>query len=202
MYETKQRRTALVIPVHEAMPFIQAFRSKHIPTPAAAMPPHVTLRGPFVPCEAIDGRLHDALVRSFASRTQFQFTLQTTGRFEQTGVLYLRPEPERAFQASRCGVEKQFPDAPPDFSPSRKMHVTVARCHSEEMDKVERAFCRERGGSLPIRAVAREVCLYEKRDGAWHKRGSFGLAEIMSTPEVTIERDRLGNKRGAQVAPR
>jgi hypothetical protein len=71
------------------------------------------------------------------------------------------------------------------------MHVTIARCGVEEMDEMERLFRRECGSSLPIEAVAREVWLYEKLDGTWHKRRSYGLAEEVEAGPVV--------KRPAQV---
>ena len=54
-------------------------------------------------------------------------------------------------------------------------HVTLAR--TKNMDDVEKEFYLEHGSQLPIKAMAREVCLYEKRDGIWHKRYTFALAE-------------------------
>jgi hypothetical protein len=175
MYEIHQQRTVLVIPVFEAIPCIQPFRAEHIPTPAAALPPHVTIRGPFVPFEAIDDDLHNVLIEFFSSQSQFRFTLQTIGRFVEADVLYLIPEPELPFQALMRAVNSEFPDAPQDFFPHRRMHVTIARCGVEGMDELERAFYRECGGSLPIEAVAREVWLYEKYNGTWHKRCGFDL---------------------------
>lgn len=177
MYEIQQRRTALVVPVPEAEPRIQAFRARHIPTPAAKMPPHITVRGPFVPMERVDERLRSALAAFFASRPRFRFTLRKLGRFPATGVLYLVPEPDGAFHTLRRAVDARFPGAPPAFFPDPVMHLTVARCSVEEMEGVERAFYRECGGSLPIEATAREVCLFEKRDGVWHKRAAYALAD-------------------------
>ena len=177
MYEIRQRRTALVVPVPEAEPRIQAFRARHIPTPAAKMPPHITVRGPFIPMERVDERLRSALVAFFASRPQFRFTLGRLGRFPATGVLYLVPEPDEAFHALRRAIGAQFPEAPPGFLPNPVMHLTIARCSVEEMGEVERAFYRECSGSLPIEATAREVCLFEKRDGVWHNRAAYTLAD-------------------------
>ena len=51
MYEIKQNRTALVIPIWQAEPSLQPFREKYISTPAAIMPPHITIYGPFIPMQ-------------------------------------------------------------------------------------------------------------------------------------------------------
>ena len=176
MYEIHQQRTVLVIPVPEADPLIQSFRAKHIPTPAAAMPPHITVCGPFIPLEQVDERLQSALTAFFASQPQFQFTLQTVRRFPETGVLYLTPEPNEAFHSLRHVIQAHFPEAPSDFHPNRVMHLTLARCAIEDMDRIEGEFYQECGNGLPIEATAREVCLFEKREGAWHKHASFVLA--------------------------
>ncbi len=176
MFENPLQRTALVIPVYEAIPYIQSFRAAHTPTPAVSLPPHITIRGPFIPFETIDQGVHDKLERLFRSQPQFEFTLQKIGCFE-IGVLYLDPEPEFHFQALRLAVEKQFPEANSDFFSNRKMHVTIARCRPEEIASLESAFIHECGESLPITALAREVCLYEKHDGKWYKRDTFPLAD-------------------------
>ena len=181
MYENPQQRTALVVPVFEAVSSIQPFRAEHIPTAAVAIPPHVTIRSHFVPFEDIDGRLDNELVAFFGSRPRFRFTLERMGRFLEADVLYLDPEPEEPFQALMRSLNRTFPQAPPDPHPNRKMHVTIARCGVEGMDEMENRFLRECGSSLPIEAVAREVWLYEKLDGAWHKRKRFHLSEGIDT---------------------
>jgi 2'-5' RNA ligase len=175
MYEIKQQRTALVIPVLEAEPDIQAFRTEYIHTPAATMPPHITVYGPFIPMEQIDERLQNALTEFFASQPQFQFVLQRTGRFLEKDVLYLMPEPDKPFHTLRQAIQTEYPGAPKDFHPNRTMHLTIAQCRIKEIDEIEAAFFNQCRKNLPIKCTAKEIYLYEKHNGAWHKRLTFAL---------------------------
>jgi hypothetical protein len=76
VYEIAQQRTALVIPVFEENACIQAFRTKHIQTPAATMPPHITICGPFIPLEQIDEKMRRLLASFFASQEGFCFRFE------------------------------------------------------------------------------------------------------------------------------
>lgn len=168
-----QRRTSLVIPV--TAPEIQSFRSKHIQTPAALMPPHVSIRGPFFPMEQIDQALRQQLTDFFADHPAFEFTLGTLSRFPHAGVVYLAPEPDRPFQALRRAILEAFPEAPEDAFPHHVMHLTIAQSNTADLGAIEEAFTGDCGQCVPIVAPAKEVQLYEKAGGAWHLRESFAL---------------------------
>jgi hypothetical protein len=48
-----QQHTVLVTTMVDAIPSIQAFHTKHIPTLAAAMSPHISILYPFMPFEEV-----------------------------------------------------------------------------------------------------------------------------------------------------
>jgi len=76
----REAYTALCVPVLEAM-FLQPFRMQHISTPAASMPPHISLLGPFKAIEAIDHNVLQSLKEITDSCSRFRFILRKTGRF-------------------------------------------------------------------------------------------------------------------------
>lgn len=80
----------------------------------------------------------------------------------------LREQPE---------VGKALREKSPEIKPfiaDSILHVTLAR--AKKLDSIEKEFYLEYGNHLPVQATAREICLYEKRDNAWHKRNNFGLS--------------------------
>ena len=168
----RERFTALSIPVEEAY-FLQPFREQHILTPAAKKPPHVTVYSPFIEMEFVSEQVIQNLTDTIASFDQFSYTLKSTGHFSDIGVLYLSVEPSETFQALSQAIQKKFPDLKPLFS-EPILHVTLARV--KDINTVEKAFYQEYGDQLPIHAIGKEVCLYEKYENTWHKRKTFSLS--------------------------
>jgi len=166
--------TALSVPVTAAL-VLQPFRVQHISTPAATMPPHVSIFGPFMKMEMIDRAVLQALQETIDSFPQFSFSLHKTGRFSDIHVLYLEPDPAAPFLALHRAIRARFPELVPNFL-DPVMHLTVARVNDGELDQIEAEFYREYGNNLPVKATASEVGLYEKCDGAWHQRASLALA--------------------------
>lgn len=174
----RERFTALSIPVEEAF-FLQPFRERHIFTPAAKKMPHVTVYSPFKEMDLATGQVIQDLMEMFASFEQFTYTLKSTGRFSDIGVLYLTVSPSEPFQALSQSVQRKYPEIEP-FISDPILHVTLARV--KDMDTVEKEFYQAYGDRLPIQAIAKEVCLYEKLDNTWCKRESFALTAATSTP--------------------
>ena len=167
----REKFTALSIPVPEAF-FLQPFRERHIATPAAKKPPHVTVLSPFKAMEDVSEQVLRELTNLFNSRHQFNFTLKSTGCFTDIGVLYLLVEPANSFQELSQAIRQKYTEIEP-FISDPILHVTLAR--TKDMDSTEKEFYLEYGNQLPIQATAREVCLYEKCDNVWRKRNSFSL---------------------------
>ena len=172
----QQGITSLVIPVCEAESRIQVFRTEYLHTPGVTMPPHVTVHVPFKHTQEVDEGVLNDLGDLFASHVKFRFVLRKTGRFPSMGVLYLEPEPAAPFHNLSQAIRLRYPDAMPDFA-DPVMHLTLARCRSRELDKVEEAFYQACGDVLPIETTATEVCLFERCDNRWHKRALFALSE-------------------------
>lgn len=168
----REKFTALSIPVEEAY-FLQPFREQHISTPAAKKPPHVTVYSPFKAMEEVSDSTIQELAELFSSFKSFSFSLKNIGRFPDIGVLYLSVEPTEPFQELGHAIQAKYPDLEP-FISEPILHVTLARV--KDMDSVEKEFYLEYGNQLPIQAIAKEICLYEKYDNVWHKRNNFCLS--------------------------
>jgi 2'-5' RNA ligase superfamily len=137
----------------------------------------VTVLYPFVDPAAIDAVLEGELRALFSSTPAFSFRLAEARRFPE-GLLYLAPEPDRAFRELTNVVWHRFPGHPPyggafdDVIP----HLTVldcqppGSCDDTALDQAE----RELGPRLPIRASAREVWLMTG-DERWQLRRAFAL---------------------------
>jgi 2'-5' RNA ligase len=165
--------TSLIIPVSEAA-FLQPFRERYLHRPGVTMPPHITVPAPFKPLRehARDGYLRLSTI--CASFPAFAFRLERLARFDESGVLYLAPEPTEPFMALSEALSA--PDPPPLEKHARIVfHLTLARKQLPELDLLEAEFDRMYGAQLPIRATASEVSLYEKRGERWFKEASFAL---------------------------
>ena len=168
----REKFTALSIPVEEAF-FLQPFRERHISTPAAKKPPHVTVYSPFKAMEDVSEFIVQELTELFSSFKSFPFALKNIGRFPDIGVLYLSVEPVEPFQEMSRAIQGKYPDLEA-FISEPILHVTLARV--KDMDSVEKEFYLEYGNQLPVQAIAKEICLYEKYDNVWHKRNNFRLS--------------------------
>lgn len=165
--------TSLIMPVSEAA-FLQPFRERYLHRPGVTMPPHITVPAPFKPLRelATDGYLR--LTTICASVPAFAFRLERLARFNESGVLYLTPEPTEPFMALSEALSA--PEPPPlENHASIVFHLTLARKQPPDLDLLEAEFNRAYGAQLPIRAAALEVSLYEKRDERWFKEASFPL---------------------------
>ncbi|HEU5086147.1 MAG TPA: 2'-5' RNA ligase family protein [Roseiflexaceae bacterium] len=166
--------TSLIIPVSEAA-FVQPFREQYLHRPGVTMPPHITLATPFKPVRelAVDG--YRRLSEICAAVPAFAFRLERHARFEETGVLYLAPEPSEPFLALSSLLSA--PEPPPTGQhASIVFHLTLARKQPPELDRLEAEFRRLYAAQLPIHGLARQVSLYEKRGERWFKQATFALA--------------------------
>jgi 2'-5' RNA ligase len=165
--------TSLIIPVPEAA-FLQPFRERYLHRPGVTMPPHISLPTPFKPLGELarDGYLRLSTI--CASFPAFTFPLARLARFNDSGVLYLTPEPTEPFKALSEALSAPYPP-PLENHASIVFHLTLARKQPPDLDLLEAEFTRAYGAQLPIRALAVEVSLYEKRGERWFKEASFPL---------------------------
>jgi len=167
-------RTALIVETPEAEDAIGAYRMWNDPAAARGIPAHVTLLTPFKPPDAIDGRDFDFLSEYFASASSFAYTLTSFGRFEDGGILWLRPQPAGPFVALAQGLVARYPEYPPYGGAYDEIvpHVTIAHNLPEvrAFDGLEGAV----GPFLPITCRADGATLMEEAaDGMWSVRARF-----------------------------
>jgi len=167
-----QNDLSLVVPVFEAAN-LQAFRKKHLHRPAVVMPPHVTIPSPFKFYNELNQNSKDHLKSILAAISQFAFWLRVTDRFNDSGVLYLKPEPVDAFERLHQHICDAFLSG---YSKSTTYHLTLAGWHTKQkLDEIELEFWNTYGTMLPLQATAKEMWVYEQVSGNWQHRDSFTL---------------------------
>jgi 2'-5' RNA ligase len=157
-------RTALLIPVPEAEPHVEAFRARYDAAEENGIPAHVTILFPF-------GDRDDGLEELFARFEPFDFTLARVERWPT--VLWLAPEPaERFLELTRALVERY-----PEYEPYDGLydtvipHLSVAH-RTPAPPEVDEELRRV----LPIAARATHVMQIEEYvDDRWRERRRFVL---------------------------
>lgn len=172
---------ALVVLVPEVESLVGAYRQAHDPSAAEGMPAHITIDYPFLPGVIPKRDLETELSNLFARTPPIPFAFTRLARFPE--VIYLPPNPDTAFKGLIDLVAGHFPDSPPyggtitDIVP----HLTIAQTKDQAiLNSVERQLENELKNHLPMRTIAKEVWLMDKRSGVWEKRNSFQLGHTWS----------------------
>ncbi|HET9507180.1 MAG TPA: 2'-5' RNA ligase family protein [Gaiellaceae bacterium] len=167
--------TALLIPVPEAAPHVDGYRSRFTPAHVVGLPPHVTLLYPFVDgAELTAGVLRD-VERVVAAVDRFEVTFRSVARLEgPPPTLYLVPEPAAPFAELTRALVAAFPAYPPYGGRYEEIvpHLTVATADAETLAAVAPAV----SASLPLAAPVVEAWLMQcDVRGRWHLRRRFAL---------------------------
>lgn len=157
------RRTALVVAVAEAEPYVAALRLAHDPSAPLGAPAHITILFPFAAADAVDER---ALAELFAAHRAFDFELTSVEHFDDE-LTYLAPVPAEPFAALTRAVAEHWPAYPPYEGSVETVvpHLTVGETVLE-IDV-----------PLPIACRAQDVVLLEEDEpgGRWRVRRRFAL---------------------------
>jgi hypothetical protein len=174
--------TLLVIPTEEAA-CLQPFRERHSRRAGVTLPPHVSLATPAWPMAELAADGYGRIARICASFPAFGYCLKHVARFEDSGVLYLAPEPAEPFlMLSRALCA---PGSPPDHGHgSIVFHVSLARAESSGLDSLAEEFVRTCGIHMPIRGMARDVALCERRGDRWFQVERFPLGAAMEIGDL------------------
>jgi 2'-5' RNA ligase len=167
--------TALLVPVPAAEPLVQAHRLAHDPVAPLGVPAHITVLYPFIPPDALDDSVEQAIGEVLAPFPAFNFAL-TDVRIFDDGVVYLAPEPVEPFSALTDAVAARWPEHPPYDGGFDEIipHLTVAMASGAPVADLE----RELRGGLPVASRADEVWLMEGRPGGgWIRRAAFPLSD-------------------------
>lgn len=134
------------------------------------LPPHVTVLFPFLEPASLEAPVLDRLASAFGRRRAFSFSLTGVDTFP--GVVWLVPEPGRAFLELTEAVVELWPERVPygDATLEVVPHLTVGR------GRLRRRWRRTIEAALPIEARASEVLLMtEDADGTWTTSARFPL---------------------------
>jgi len=124
-----RRRTALIIAVPEAEPYVAELRLAHDSSAPLGVPAHITILFPFAPAEGLD---EAALGDVIAAHAAFAFDLATVEHFGDV-VTYLAPVPAEPFVELMRAVEARWPEYPPYGGQHAEPvpHLTVGECRLE-----------------------------------------------------------------------
>ena len=167
-------RTALIVRVPEAEPFVGTLRSRFDPVAALGVPAHITVLHPFMAPDAIDAAVRYRIGAIAAASAPFGFRLDTIARFAET--LYLAPDPAVPFVALTQALAAAFPDWPPYGGRHAGVipHLTVAQVDASRLDAIESEL-RAALGTRTIAAHCSEIALIENTSGRWEPMHAFPL---------------------------
>lgn len=172
IYIGPMTRSALVVLVPVAEPFVEKLRRRHDPMFGRGVPAHVTVLHPFR--SVVDEATAAAVERLAHSLDAFTAMFARVGRFPGS-VVFLEPEPVHRFKDLTAATVEALPDCPPyggAFTDPHP-HLTVGNRVDEPTAEYIEATLRP---SLPIDfRVDRLTLLVEDDDGQWTVDRSWPL---------------------------
>jgi 2'-5' RNA ligase len=167
--------TAVLIPVPEAAPHVDGYRSRFTPAHVVGLPPHVTLLYPFVDSAELTTGVLREVERVVGDADRFEVTFRSVARLEgPPPTLYLVPEPAAPFAELTRALVAAFPAYPPYGGRYEEIvpHLTVATADAETLAPVAAAV----SASLPLAAPVVEAWLMQCNARArWHLRRRLAL---------------------------
>ncbi|MFD2078286.1 2'-5' RNA ligase [Actinopolymorpha cephalotaxi] len=164
---TPPSESAVIVAVREAEPVVGHLRSRLDPSAAWGVPAHVTVLYPFVPPELIDAAVLARAGEAIRTVASFRATFARVEWFGDQ-VVWLAPEPARAFAELTAAVCERFPEFPPYGGAFAEVvpHLTVG-------DGAPAAELRQAAehvrGHLPIstEVAAAQVICGSPEPGSW-----------------------------------
>ncbi len=153
----------LQIPVPELEPFVRQRHEHYDPhfvsTDPAFVHAHITVLGPFLPPEDIDGRVLSTIDEIACALGGFDYRLEQVDTFPN-GVIHLLPDPSAPFRALTAALCEAFPQCPPYAAefPSVTPHLTL--------DAVSTTVSTQSTVEL-LGALLPAECRAERLDLAW-----------------------------------
>ena len=159
--------TAIIVPVPDAAPLVDAHRLSLTRAGADGIPPHVTVLYPFTGSERLTAERVREVARIAGDAPTFDVSFDTTARFDgDPPILYLAPEPAAPFAALTAALVAAFPEHRPydGIYPELVPHLTVAIAPAAVLAPIE----AELRPSLPIAARVVEAWLMQRaEDNVW-----------------------------------
>lgn len=169
--------TAIIAPLIEVAPAIDAIRLKHTKAGAEGMPAHVTLLYPFADSALLSPRAVETAAAIIGRFRPFDVRLATLRYFDGIdAVLYLAPEPSEPFVRMIDALVRAYPAYPPYGGAHRDHipHVTVAKGERTTLEPLEREVALR----LPLQARVEAASLFQRdAEQRWHEREALPLAE-------------------------
>jgi len=173
-------RGGIVVPIPEAEPIVQSWRTRYDPVASLGVPAHITLLYPFLAADELNADGLAFLTDLFGRTPAFQITLAEVGRFPD--VVYLAPDPVEWFVALTQALSARFGLLPyGGVYESVVPHLTIAQSVAPAiMDQIATQVAPH----LPIAVSIHEVWLMEQRpERLWQHRVTFPLGTSNASPE-------------------
>lgn len=169
--------TALIVEVPEAEPVVGPLRAAHDPSAHGGVPAHITVLYPFVPVRELESDVIDAVAKTVATISPFDFELTAVRTFPN--AVWLLPAPEAPFIEVTQLLAAQFPECPPyggQFSDVQP-HLTIGKAAEvADVAPLAQTIRTAVRGALPIRCRARTLSLFAHHDDErWERLAAFAL---------------------------
>lgn len=166
-------QTAVVIPVPELDPLVDAVAARWPDAVRTGIPAHLTVLYPFVPAD----RLTDADLARCRElcRGTGPFRVAFRGAAVGPSIVMAPPEPTDGASALTRAFTTAWPGHPPyggRFGPAPEPHVTLALGSDRERNAAIAAFA---GDLLPVHADLRTAVVVELGAGGWTQRAELPL---------------------------
>ena|SRR5918996_1931582 len=168
--------SAVVVPVPEAEPHVEALRAALDPSAALGVPAHVTIMFPFLPPARIDDDVLTALGGVLAAAPAFEVGFERVAWFGED-VVWWAPEPADPFVELTAAVGARFGLRPYDGAHGEDVvpHLTVG--HGAPLPQL-RAAAADVAAGPPVRATVRSARLMvgSREPGSWTTVADLPLA--------------------------
>lgn len=167
-------QTAILLCVPEAEALVHDWRAKGDPSAAHGVPAHVTLLYPFLPAEQIDPGILAELEWFFRGVDSFPVGFNQVGRWEQSGVVFLKPDSDTLVELTRA-LARRWPECPPYAGeiPVQELvpHLTIVQTDDRAL---RQSAANAVSPGLPVRFVAEHASLWSCDDtGEWSETATF-----------------------------
>jgi hypothetical protein len=162
--EFESGQTAILIPVPEVVPLVQAWRERYDRAVRFGVPAHITVLYPFVDSSRLDTATIAEVRQLCGSCPTLEVTFRRCGRFPAT--LFLDPEPADRLRDLTGRFVDRWPDHPPYGGEHDIIvpHVTIADGADEAtMAAIEDSIA----GELPVSARFGAAWLFSFDGARW-----------------------------------
>ena len=165
----KKLESVILIPVPDAEEIVGKWRMRYDRVARLGIPTHITLLFPFKTPSVINVNFINKLEVLFSTIKTFPFSLTAIETFPN--VIYLTPNPKKAFIDITKKITSIFPENPPYGGkfPKINPHLTIGQLSDKDnFSEILKKITEDVEHKLPLKTKATEARLMiENFDGRW-----------------------------------